>query len=326
MKVFISWSGEAGRAAAHALAQSVRDVFTDVEPWLSAENIEPGQQWFKELMEALEDSRFAVVCLTARTLRAPWIMFESGALSAKFGSPKVVPLLLDSTPKELVDPLARFHATVFDQAGVRQLFGSINSSLGTPLTPVALNAAFDTVWPGLEAAVKKVLDKEREATKPKYDVFLSAPMASFETEAQYQSFRAEAMKVVAALRDRCGLSVFCALERIKSIAEFETHGVSARDDMEILRHSGSFVMLYPRKLASSALFEAGHALALGLPCRFFVREEEDLPYLMQRLPEAFTNVSILDSREWKTYEDIGMRLEQNADRWFRHRAVAQLKD
>ena len=65
------------------------------------------------------------------------------------------------------------------------------------------------------------------------------------------------------------------------MAEFESLGLSARDDLEILHHSGDFVMLYPQKLASSALFESGFALALVLPCRFFVRTEEDLPYLMQ---------------------------------------------
>jgi len=46
---------------------------------------------------------------------------------------------------------------------------------------------------------------------------------------------------------------------------------------------------------------------------------------MQRLPEAVTNVSILDSREWNTYEDIGKLLGRNADRWFRKGSVAQLK-
>lgn len=325
MKVFISWSGDASKAVATALAQSVRDVFTGVEPWLSAENIEPGQQWFDVLMQALEDSRFAVVCLTERTLGAPWILFESGAVSAKFGKPKVVPLLLDFAPKGLVDPLARFNATAFDRASMRKLFDSINTSIDAPLKPKVLKAAFDSVWPDLETAVKSALEEERKALKPKYDVFLSVPMASFETDAEYKSFRADAMKVVAALRDRCGLSVFCALEAIQSKADFDTLGVSARDDMDILHHSGSFVMLYPQKLASSALFEAGFALALGLPSRFFVRDVKDLPYLMQALPEAFTNVSILDSREWKTYDDIAARLEKNASRWFGQRAAAELK-
>jgi hypothetical protein len=38
--------------------------------------------------------------------------------------------------------------------------------------------------------------------------------------------------------------------------------------------SGSFVMLYPQKIATSALFEAGYALALGRSSLFFVNNEQ----------------------------------------------------
>ncbi|MEQ1845416.1 MAG: toll/interleukin-1 receptor domain-containing protein [Nitrospira sp.] len=319
MKVFISWSGDAGKAAARAIGQSVSDVFTGVEPWISAVNIQAGEQWFAELMKALEDSRFAIACVTKRSLNSPWIMFESGALSAKLGSPKLVPLMLDCVVKDLVDPLARFNGVLFDKDSVRRLFASINASVGAPLAPKALSAAFEDVWPTLNADVRKAIEVER----PKYDVFLSAPMASFKDDSEYQPFRTEVLKVIHALQ-ACGLSVFCALEAIDSMGEFDTQGISTHDDMDILAHSGSFVMLYPQKLATSALFEAGYALALGLPSRFFVRNEQDLPYLMQRLPEAFTHVSILNSREWKTYEDICKLLSRNANRWFRRGSVAQL--
>lgn len=327
MKVFICWSGSASKAAASALGTSIKEVFTGVEPWLSADNIAPGQQWFAELMAALEESRFAIVCLTERTLRAPWILFESGAVSAKFGSSRVVPLLLDCKEKDLVDPLARFQATTFDHDSVRRMFESINSTLSAPLTPVALRAAFREVWPVLESTVTEALEAERKSTQPKFDVFLSVPMASFESDSEYQLFHAEAMKVVRVLRDpeRCGVSVFCALEEIDSMAKFDTHGTSIEEDMDNLRNSRSFVMLYPKKLATSALFEAGYALALGLPCRFFVHDYEDLPYLLQKLPEAFTNVSILDHTDWDTYEEICECLEENAERWFRRRAVAERK-
>lgn len=324
MKVFISWSGDAGKAAARAIGQSVSDVFTGVEPWISAVNIEAGQQWFAELMKALEDSRFAIACVTKRSLSAPWIMFESGALSVKLGSPKLVPLMLDCVVKDLADPLARFNGVLFDEDSMRGLFESINASVGAPLAPKALSAAFKDVWPALNAAVRDAIEAERKAQQPKYDVFLSAPMASFKDDSEYQPFRTEVLKVIHALHE-CGLSVFCALEAIDSMGKFDTHGISTHDDMDILEHSGSFVMLYPQKLATSALFEAGYALALGLPSLILVRNEQDLPYLMQRLPEAFTHVSILDSREWKTYEDIGKLLGRNADHWFRRGSVAQLK-
>ena len=324
MKVFISWSGDAGKAAARAVGQSLSDVFTGVEPWISAVNIQPGQQWFAELMKALEDSRFAIACVTKRSLSAPWIMFESGAVSAKFASPKLVPLLLDCVAEDLVDPLARFNGVVFDEDSMRGLFASINASVGASLATKALSAAFKEVWPALNAAVGDALEAERKALRPKYDVFLSAPMASFKDDSEYQPFRTEVLKVIRALHD-CGLSVFCALEAIDSMTMFDTHGISTQDDIDIIEHSGNFVMLYPQELATSALFEAGYALALGRPSRFFVRNEQDLPYLMQRLPEALTDVSILDSRDWKTYEDIGKLLCRNADQWFRKGSVAQLK-
>lgn len=324
MKVFISWTGDAGKAVACAIGQSLSDVFTGVEPWISAVNIQAGQQWFAELMKALEDSRFAIACVSKRSLCAPWIMFEAGALSAKFGSPKLVPLMLDCVAKDLVDPLARFNGVLFDEESMRGLFVSINASVGAPLAPKALRAAFNDVWPALKAAVNNALEAERKAHQPKYDVFLSAPMASFKDDSEYQPFRAEVLKVIQALHD-CELSVFCALEAVASMGEFDTHGISTHDDMDILEHSGSFVMLYPQKLATSALFEAGYALALGRPSLFFVRNEEDLPYLMQRLPEAFTKVSILNSSEWKTYEDICKLLRRNADHWFRQGSAAQLK-
>jgi len=324
VKVFISWSGDAGKLAAIAIGQSVSDVFSRVEPWISAVNIQAGQQWFPELMKALDDSHFGIACVTKRSLSAPWIMFECGALSAKFGSPKLVPLMLDDDVNNLADPLARFNGVLFDEQSMRGLFASINESVGTPLTARALNAAFKDVWPALNSSVREALEAEGKALKPKYDVFLSVPMASFRDDSEYQPFRTEALKVVHALHD-CGLSVFCALEAIDSMSKFDTLGISTHDDLNILEQSGSFVMLYPQKLATSALFEAGYALAKGRPSVFFVRNEQDLPYLMQRLPEAFTCVSILDSREWKTYEDIVKILRHNAVHWFRRDSLAQLK-
>lgn len=331
MKVFISWSGDAAKAAATALGDCVRDVFSGVEPWISV-NIDPGARWFEELTQALADSRFAVVCVTKATLQAPWIMFESGALATHFEATKVVPLLLDCTVDDLENPLARFNATTFDKESVRRLFSAINASLDTGLNPLVLQAAFDTIWPRFEAAVKAGLTLETSARRHAYDVFLSAPMASLKTDAEYQPFRSEVMKVADALRKGCNLRVFCALDTILSVDDFDLHGVSARDDLDALRKSSSFVMLYPQKrttsekLATSALFEAGYALALGLPSRFFVKDEEDLPYLMQRLPEAATHVSILDHRDWSTYDDIAEALVKNADRWFRRAAIAELKD
>lgn len=318
-KIFISWSSDYERRVAEQIGSSISSVFNGVEPWISSVNIRAGQQWFSELMNALAQSKFAIACLSRRTSNSPWIMFESGAVSAKLAATKLVPLALDFDISNLVDPLARFNGVAFDQANMEALFRSINESVGSPLAEEGLRSAFNNRWPQMETAVRKILDVESAI-----DVFLSAPMASFDGDSEYQAFRQNVLKVVKPLRD-WGVSVFCALEAIDSMDKFDTHGISTQEDIRRLQKCTHFVMLYPQKLATSALFEAGYALALGRPSLFFVRNENDLPFLLQRLPEAVTNVSILDSREWKTYEDIAYLIERNAKYWFARGATAELK-
>lgn len=69
---------------------------------------------------------------------------------------------------------------------------------------------------------------------------------------------------------------------------------------------------------------------MGLPCRFFVRDQSDdlykLPFLMRKLPEVFSHVSIIDDSEWQTYEDIADRLVRNRDNWFGKRVEAKFLD
>lgn len=323
MKVFISWSGEASKAAALALHEAIREVFNGVEPWVSAEDIGPGQEWFGELMATLKDTRFAIACLTRSNLSAPWVMFESGAVSAHFGRLNLVPLLLEGDIKQLADPMARFNGAVFDQAGMLNLFRAINKTLDVPMTKAALDAVFTTqVWPRLEKQVQQALRLDR----PRHDVFVSVPMAAFETDEEYQPFRTEAMKVVTALREQAGLSVYCAMDRVESLARVSTASDGAQQDIDALEHSANFVLLYPRSVATSALFEAGYALARGMPCRFFVRDQGQkdlrLPFLLRKLPEVFTNVSIMDHTEWTTYDDIVKQLLRYAPEWFGRRARA----
>lgn len=315
MQVFLSWSGAASQAAAKALQQSIQRCFDGVEVWMSAVNIRPGQEWFPELREALAKSRFAIICLTHYNRQSAWVMFEAGAIAATFKGVRMVPLVLDGAKTDVEEPLSRFQGVAFGKEDLRQVFQSVNESLGRQLTPSTLDASFEREWRKLQPAVRKALTLE-----PAYDVFLSVPMAALDTEARYQAFRNEAMKVVNALEQRCGLRVYCALRDIPTMKAFDTGGAAANDDLAMLERSAHFVMLYPEKLATSALFEAGYALARGLPCRFFVRDQSQdahkLPYLMRKLTEAYSHVSIVDHTEWSSYDDIADCLFRNRKRWF----------
>ena len=100
-----------------------------------------------------------------------------------------------------------------------RILGQVALALATLLfaLPGHANAILDA------AGVKAAIATEKKA----FDVFLSVPMASFASDAQYKAFRANAMKVVRALRTKCRLTVFCALENIKSIKQFDLCGNSA---------------------------------------------------------------------------------------------------
>jgi hypothetical protein len=153
MQVFFSWSGEASRLAATALASCVSDVIQAVEPWLS-EAIAKGAQWRDQLNTGLEKSRIGVCCLTRENLKAEWILFEAGAIS-KTKDAHLCTFLLDVKPTDVAGPLAAFQHTVPEKDDVKKLLQLINTTVlragEKGLTDAQLDKYFDRSWPDLEA-------------------------------------------------------------------------------------------------------------------------------------------------------------------------------
>lgn len=85
MKIFFSWSGARSRAVAEALNDWLPRVIQAVKPFYSPE-IEKGAKWSNEIDDALEGTRFGIVCLTPDNLSSTWIHYETGALSKTSGA------------------------------------------------------------------------------------------------------------------------------------------------------------------------------------------------------------------------------------------------
>ena len=47
--------------------------------WASSEDIAPGEQWAKELDEAMEAAKLILVLCSSHSIRAAWVNFEAGA-------------------------------------------------------------------------------------------------------------------------------------------------------------------------------------------------------------------------------------------------------
>lgn len=110
MKVFISWSGRGSKHAAQALHQWIGMVLQEVEPFMSSEDIEHGSIWFTEIIQQLQDTDYGIVCITPDNVRAPWILFEAGALIKQTSDKaRVVPLIFGMDPADVTPPLSELH-------------------------------------------------------------------------------------------------------------------------------------------------------------------------------------------------------------------------
>jgi hypothetical protein len=147
------------------------------------------------------------------------------------------------------------------------------------------------------AASGDVLSSSREArakVRHRYDVFVSSPLAAFANDDALAADHARVGKIVVLLEDQFGFSVFWAGRNIRAKADFEAQDLSAQKDVQALLESKYFLLIYPEKLASSVLFEAGIALRCCLTSIYFVQDRSHLPFLMAQASQAFTNVRTYD--------------------------------
>jgi len=140
---------------------------------------------------------------------------------------------------------------------------TVLTALISALATVAV-AVIGVAWKkSLEPKEVPDLSSSREALRKKahrFDVFVSAPMAAYESDAEVKADHDRIGPVVAYLEDQLSLSVFWAGRNIRSKADFDAPDISATKDVEALLDSKFFLLLYPARIASSVLFEAGIAL------------------------------------------------------------------
>ena len=161
MKVFISWSGTRSKIVAQSLHEWLPTVLQAVEPWMSAQDIEAGVVWSKEVTDELETADFGIICVTPENQDAPWIHFESGALAKAIERRHVCPYMFGFTPSELRSgPLSHFQSKQASEHQTWELIQTLNRCLDNPLANERLKKSFDHWWPELEQSLKCIPDLE----------------------------------------------------------------------------------------------------------------------------------------------------------------------
>ncbi|MFG2798303.1 TIR domain-containing protein [Streptomyces pseudovenezuelae] len=166
MKIFLSWSGLPSRACAERLASWLRYFSDEIEPFVSSESIRKGARGLDEIKKQLDESSFGIACVTRANLDAPWITFESGALSKEVDERKgqLVPFLLDGGHDDLEaanSPLRQFQSTrAHDEEDVLNMVRTINSVLRESANRhpdnTRIDSLFRKVWPELRDALTAI--------------------------------------------------------------------------------------------------------------------------------------------------------------------------
>lgn len=187
MKVFISWSGRRSRAVANVLHDWMQNVIQDLDPWMSRIDIESGTRWNHDIAAQLEGTDTGILCITRSNVKAPWLLFEAGALSKAVSKSRVIPLLIDLDKPEIPNdgPLPQFQAEIAHRKGCLNVMRSLNRALCTPetpnaelLTPERLDRVFAHWWPELDAQLEAIaedqtLEQEPAATTRRPDEILA---------------------------------------------------------------------------------------------------------------------------------------------------------
>lgn len=121
-------------------------------------------------------------------------------------------------------------------------------------------------------------------------VFVAAPMSAFGSDEEYRRSRAAVVSVVEHLKERHQVDwAYYAGAEIGSQAEFTEGKLALERDVDALEAADLFVLIYPHKVISSVLVEAGYALARRIPMLLLVRDKADLPYLFKEAERLAAN-------------------------------------
>lgn len=164
MKIFISWSGPFSRGVALALKDWLPLIFNPINVFVSSEDVRKGKRWPQAIAKELETTNYGIACLTHDNLTAPWLLFETGALS-KLPESSVSTLLLGGlAPADIGDsPLSHFQHTAFDKDDFLNLVAAINEVQGEARhSDLNLRRIFDKWWDDLNKQVTDAADSQEK--------------------------------------------------------------------------------------------------------------------------------------------------------------------
>ena len=116
MRTFIAWSDNRGQRIAQILQNWLPLFCQTAQAWTS-ESAPGGENWLEVIRQQLSNADTCIVCVTPESIQSHWIHFEAGALFPGDENSRILPLLFDVQPDDLLDPFRLLKAYSFDREG-----------------------------------------------------------------------------------------------------------------------------------------------------------------------------------------------------------------
>ena len=166
MKIFLSWSGKESHALSLRLTGWLKLVLSNVETFVSSEDIASGAKWNNSIDTNLQESDFGIICVTKSNIASPWLLFEAGALSTAKAKQRVSPFLLGIGPEDIKStPLAYFQCTFSNRESVLKLVKTLHKENGISSSfnedESTVTDRFDRLWPELDSELTEYVHNKQ---------------------------------------------------------------------------------------------------------------------------------------------------------------------
>jgi len=127
----------------------------------------------------------------------------------------------------------------------------------------------------------------------KISIFLASPISGFDSQDEFQLYREEIKNLINKIKSMNEVSeIFSAAVSINTIFDYDDSKTSVKMDLEKLNFSTHFILLYPKKIVTSALIELGYAIAKNKKILIVTTGSDVLPYMMKNIDEVLEGIEI----------------------------------
>jgi len=130
---------------------------------MSEKDVDKGARGLRQVDVALNAIKVGICCLTPENLKAPWILYEAGALSKTIDDETRLCTYLSAGLRyqDIEPPLGMFQATRAEKDDTRRMVSAINTAISEEPVPEShLDEIFEAMWPRFQTKLKSMPDAE----------------------------------------------------------------------------------------------------------------------------------------------------------------------